>query len=90
MSDHLIPNLVYALCALTSILCAVLMVRSWVQRRERLHLLIGLGFVGLAINNSLLVADLMIVPTIDLSLVRAALGLVAIATLLFALIWEAR
>ncbi len=90
MSDHLVPNLVYGLCALTSILCAVLMVRSWLRRRERLHLLIGLGFVGLAINNSLLVVHLMLLPEVDLGVVRAAVGLAAIATLLFALIWEAR
>jgi hypothetical protein len=90
MSDHLVPNLVYGLCALTSILCAVLMVRSWLRTRQRLHLGIGLGFVGLAANNSLLVLDLLVVPSIDLVVARAAVGLAAIATLLFALIWEAR
>jgi hypothetical protein len=90
MTDHLVPNLVYSLCALTSIACALLMLRSWKRSRQRLVAFVGLSFAVLAINNVLLVADLLFIPQIDLAASRAAVGLLATVGLLFALIWEAR
>ena len=38
---------VYVLCALTSLACAVLLLRGFAQRGVRLLLWSGLGFVGL-------------------------------------------
>jgi hypothetical protein len=90
MTDHLIPNLVYSLCGLMSVACALLMVRAWRRNRQRLLLFVGLAFVGLALNNVLLVTDLLIMTSVDLSTVRAAVGLGAVAGLLFAFIWEAK
>ena len=43
---------VYVLCALTSIACAVLLLRGWRSRGVRLLLWSGLGFVGFAIGTS--------------------------------------
>ena len=59
--------LVYALCALTSTACAVLLLRGYARSHFRLLLWSGLCFVGLALNNILLVVDKQVVPDVDLS-----------------------
>jgi len=89
-SGHLIPQLVYGLCALTSIACALLMFRGWVRDRQGLLFWVGLGFIGLAINHVLLFIDLVVITSVDMSTARAAVGLGAMTVLLFTLIWEAR
>ena len=78
----------YVLCALTSILCAGLLVRSYLASRMRLLLWAALCFTGLAVNNVLLVVDRQIFPDIDLSVLRDASGFLAVSILLFGLIWE--
>lgn len=86
----MIAELAYLAGALTSILCAVLLIRSYRATRASLLLWSSLCFVGLALNNVLLFADLFIVPTIDLELWRSGTALVAMLLLLFGLIWEAK
>jgi hypothetical protein len=82
-------ELVYLLCALTSLFCAVLLFRSYRRQRTRLLMWSTLCFVGLAINNLLLVIDLVVVPDIDFALVRTSTALVAMVLLVIGLIWEA-
>jgi hypothetical protein len=81
-------ELIYFLCALTSMTCAWLLIRSYLKTRFRLLFWSGLCFVGLSMNNALLLVDKLIVPTIDLSLWRLLLALLALLLLLFGLIWE--
>ena len=81
---------VYALCALTSVLCALLLMRSWHRSRARLLLWSTLCFAGLAANNVLLLIDLVFVPDVDLSVLRAATALGAMGVLVIGLIWERR
>ena len=80
---------VYVLCALTSLLCAGLLLRGYWKSGARLLLWSGLCFVGLTINNLILVADKVIVPHIDLSLYRTSVALIAMTVLLYGLIWDA-
>ena len=82
-------NAVYLLCAVTSLACAVLLLRGYLRSRVRLLLWSCLCFVGLALNNILLVVDLIILPEGDLSLLRNLPALVGLALLVFGLIWEA-
>ena len=82
-------ELVYLLCALTSLGCAVLLLRGYAQHRTRLLLWAGVCFAGLALNNMLLFADLVLVPAVDLSVWRAAFSLGALLALLFGLVWDA-
>ena len=90
MSSYL-PAVVYVLCALTSLACMLLLLRSYRRSGQRLLLLIGLCFAGLTINNILLPVDLIWLKTeVDLSVVRSAVGFAAVAVLLVVLIWEAR
>lgn len=80
---------VYLLCAVTSLACAVLLLRGYVRSRVRLLLWSSLCFVGLTLNNVLLVLDLVILPERDLSLLRNLPALVGLALLVFGLVWEA-
>jgi hypothetical protein len=87
-AETTMAEIVYALCALTSILCAGLLVRSWQRSRARILLWSSLCFVGLAANNVLLLVDLVFVPDVDLSIIRAATALVSVTILIIGLIWE--
>ena len=82
--------LVYVLCAITSTLCAILLLRSWLRTRVRLLLWSTLCFAGLTVNNGLLFADLVLVPSVDLSLWRGVTGLGSMLILLYGLIWDRR
>lgn len=79
---------VYVLCALTSCLCAVLLLRGYLASRTQLLLWSSVCFGFLAANNVLLVFDKLIVTGTDLALARVATGAAGIAALLFGLIWE--
>jgi hypothetical protein len=81
-------SLVYALCALTSGLCAVLLWRAYRSSGARLLLWSSLAFIGLAANNVLLFVDLIVVPTVDLALPRTLLAAVSVMVLLLGLIWD--
>ncbi|WP_342378453.1 DUF5985 family protein [Myxococcus stipitatus] len=81
---------VYILCALTSVACAVLLLRAWKRTQSRLLLWSGLCFVGLAVSNVLLFVDLgLLPPTIDLYMPRQLSTLAAVSVLLYGLIWDA-
>jgi hypothetical protein len=82
------PAAVYLLCLLTSVGCAALLVRSWRRTRTRLLLWSALGFVLLAMNNLMLVLDLMVLPDVNLMPLRYATSLGAVAVLLYGFIWE--
>jgi uncharacterized membrane protein len=79
---------VYALCFVTSAACGWLLVRSYWRNRTRLLLWSAACFVLLAVNNLLVVIDLVVLPTIDLSPLRVAASLAAASTLLFGFVWE--
>lgn len=84
------PEFVYVLCMITSVLCAALLLRSYVRTRSRLLLWSSLCFVGLALNNVLTLVDLLVVPAIDLRVVRSGAGIVALVLLVIGLVWEGR
>ncbi|MDB5897056.1 MAG: putative rane protein [Ramlibacter sp.] len=81
--------LIYALCALTSITCCVLLWRSWRASRARLLFWSALCFGALSVNNLLLVLDRVVLPReVDLSTHRLLAALAAVLLLLFGLVWE--
>ena len=69
-------------------LCAVLLLRAYGLVRKRLLLWAGLCFAGLAASNGLVVADLFIVPEIELYRWRLAVAACAMLMLVYALIFE--
>jgi hypothetical protein len=78
----------YSLCAITSAVCAYLLLQAYRRGGYRLLLWSGLCFVGLTFNNLALVLDKLVV-TQDLSLWRTGTALVAMTVLLYGLIWDA-
>jgi hypothetical protein len=80
--------IVYVVGVLTSLMCAVLLLRGYLRGRKRLLLWSGLCFAGLAISNLLIFIDLVLVPELDLYLYRLATATVAMGLLLYGLIWE--
>lgn len=81
---------IYLLCALTSLACAGLLLRSYASTRARLLLWSSVCFVGLAINNILLFVDLIVMPDVDLSLVRGVVALASVVFINFGLIWDSK
>jgi hydrogenase/urease accessory protein HupE len=80
--------IIYSLCALTALGCAVLLLRGYRRSRYRLLLWSGLCFAGLTVNNLLLVIDKVALPEGDLSIARTLVSLGSMIVLLFGLIWD--
>lgn len=83
-----IPEAIYILCFLTSGLVAFLLIRGYRRTGGRLLLWCGLGFVGLCLNNLLLIVDALLGTTADLSLARNIPALIGACLVVYGLIWE--
>lgn len=86
---------VYLLCAATSLLCAVLLLRGYFRSRARFLLWCALCFIGLGINNSLLFIDRGLFRETDLywlwldfQVWRSIVAMLGLSLLLFGLIWD--
>ena len=79
---------VYLLCAATSGACALLLLRAYHRTGTRLLLWSSLCFVGLTLNNALLIVDLIVVPDVDLSTWRLVPAVAGVGLLLYGLVWE--
>jgi len=79
---------IYSLCAITSALCAWLLVRAYLRTSSRLLLWSSICFAGLTLNNIALWLDKLVFPATDLTVVRTWIGLLATLVLLYGLIWE--
>lgn len=81
---------VYLLCAVTSIVCAVLLFRGYRASRTRLLFWASTSFMGLALHNVLLFVDLILVPGTDLFYLRTGTALASMLVLLYGLVWDSR
>ncbi len=79
---------IYSLCTLTSLACAWLLLGSYRRTRHRLLFWSGLCFVGMTINNMLLMLDKLVLPGVDLLPYRLVTALVAVALLVYGLVYE--
>ena len=79
---------VYILGTLTTLACAVLLLRGFASTRKRLLLWSGLCFVGLTIANAMRFVDLVMLPEVDLYMWRLVAAAIAMSLLLFGLIWD--
>jgi hypothetical protein len=79
--------LIYFLCAVTSFTCLVLLWRSYRATGTGLLFWSALCFLFLTVNNTLLVLDKLVFPHVDLGTGRLVAALIAVALLLFGLIW---
>ena len=79
--------LIYSLCALTSLLCAWLLLRTYKKQHNALLFWCGLFFAVQTVMNVLLVLDdRLMVPEMDLSLYHYGIAFTAICILLYGLI----
>ena len=85
----MIASTVYGLSALTSIACAILLLRSYRRGRNRLLLWSGICFIGLSLNNILATIDVNTASSIlDLSTLRLAVSIMSVGVLIYGLTWE--
>ena len=85
-----IAKTIYLLCAATSLLVAMMLMRQYVKSRTRLVLWSVISFAGLAVNSVLVYVDLVMYTGVDLSVYRSAAGAFAMVVMLYGLIWETR
>lgn len=79
---------IYSLCAITALACTILLAHSYVRNRYSLLLWSSLCFAGLTLNNLLLVIDKVLLPSVDLGIVRNSVALLSITVLIYGLIWR--
>ncbi|HXT85643.1 MAG TPA: DUF5985 family protein [Verrucomicrobiae bacterium] len=79
---------VYILGFLTTLACGILLMRGYTRGRKRLLLWSGLCFLGLALSNFFVFLDLVMLPNVDLYVLRLATAAVAMLLLMYGLIWE--
>jgi hypothetical protein len=82
------PAAVYVLCFLTSSACAFLLARNYLRTGARLLLWSALCFLLLAGNNLVVIVDLLLLPEVNLGVLRLALSLAAVLVLLFGFVWD--
>jgi hypothetical protein len=85
-----IAKTIYLLCAATSLLVAMMLMRQYLKSRTRLVLWSVISFAGLAVNSVLVYVDLVMYTGVDLSMYRSAAGAFAMTVMLYGLIWETR
>ena len=81
---------IYGLCALSTTCCAWLLLRAYSASRARLLAWSGICFALLALNNIVLVVDLVVLPSVNLLIVRNVSALLGIAAMLYGLISDER
>ena len=82
--------IVYLLCAVASLICAMLLFRGYRTTRVPLLFWAALCFSILVGTNSLLFVDLVLFPDINLAPWRSGVTLVAFALFLYGLIFESQ
>jgi hypothetical protein len=81
-----VDNVVYILCALAGLGCAVLLARAFFRTRTRLLLWSSVCFAALAINSILVVVDEIVLPVQDLRLARLGVAVMGLLLMAWALI----
>lgn len=83
-------ELVYVLCAAMSLLCAIMLWRGYRRSHTKLLLWSSFCFGFFALNNIILVVDMVILPDVEMAgpFWRNLIGTMSGTVLLFGLIWE--
>ena len=79
---------VYLLCAVTALVCGLLLLRGYFRTRTRLLLWCGACFLILCVENVMVFVDNIVYPEVRMLLLRRALALLAASALLFGLVWD--
>jgi hypothetical protein len=84
----IVASFVYILGTLITFLCGVLLLRAYMKVRLRLLLWSAVCFAGLTLANALVYVDLVVLPARDLYVWRLGVAALAMAVLVFGLVWE--
>lgn len=79
---------IYTLCILTSLACTWLLLASYRRTRYRLLFWSGSCFAVMTLNNTFLLLDKIVFPSVDFLPARLISALVAVSLLLYGLIYE--
>ncbi|MFA6117558.1 MAG: DUF5985 family protein [Sphingomonas sp.] len=85
---EIFPTAVYSLCFATSGACAFLLARRYLQTGIRVLLWSAICFVLLAGNNFMVILDLLVLPDINLGVIRLAFSAAGLGVLLFGFVWD--
>ena len=80
------PGLVYILCAITSLGCALLLLRGSMQSRNGLLFWSALCFFAMTANNLLQYANFIVFPDVDILIVARSTAVIGIVLLNIGLI----
>jgi hypothetical protein len=81
-------GIVYILCAILSLSCAILLYSGFRKNKFRLLFWSSIGFFGFAINNILLFVDLIMLPQTDLLILRTIPALVGMTIMVYGLVTD--
>lgn len=81
-------ELVYLLCAGTSLMCAFLLFRGYQRTRAAMLIWSSHCFLGFAVNNLLLLVDLSLFPDVDLLVARVVPAQLGLCALIYGLVKE--
>jgi hypothetical protein len=84
----MIAAAIYALCALSALLCAWMLFAAYRRSGYPLLFWSSVFFALTTATNTFLVLDKLVFPDIDLSLWRHGVALLAIGILLYGLVWS--
>jgi hypothetical protein len=79
---------VYIMVALTTLACAVLLLRGYGRSRARLLLWSSICFFGLSTSNALVFVDLVLFPEYYIYIWRLLTAAAGMGFLMYGLIWE--
>jgi len=85
---HTPQLIVYGLCVFTSALSAVLLIKQYGKRHDRLLLWSCFYFIFLCLNSVLVFFDYILPVQYDLTIPRAFASLAAVCAMLYGFIWE--
>ncbi len=77
---------VYALCGVTSLMCAFLLLRAFLRTRSGILWWSGLCFCGLSVSNTVLILDKLVYTDVDLLGWRSWTTLISLSLLVYGLI----
>jgi hypothetical protein len=82
----MLARIIYLSCGITSMLCFVLLMRSYLRSRGSLLFYTSIFFAFMTVSNVLLFIDSLVKP--PLAMIRTVTSLIAVCILLYGLIWK--
>jgi hypothetical protein len=83
-----VAAILYSLCALIALFCAVMLLRSFKRTGYELLRWSSYCFFGFTVNNVLLFMDRVVFPDVDMHLWRLLTALISVGLLVYGLVFK--